>query len=72
MKWPMTLSAARAVHETIERGQCEAYNPLNCLAVSHRTIEATILHYNEWLRLRGVDVDELLASRGVSSEEVGR
>jgi len=70
--WPMNLSASMAVHETIEYGDCGAYNPLNCLAVDHRLIETTINHNNTWLKHRGVDVDELLASRGVSSKEVGR
>lgn len=73
VKWPMTMDdAPRAIHETIENGNCEAWNPLNCFSVPHRTILATIEHYHTWLKHRGVDVVEQLASRGISSEEVGR
>jgi hypothetical protein len=72
-RWPMSLTdPALAIHEAAENGNCEAWNPYNCFAVSHRAIEATIEHYKVWLKLRGVDVDELLASRSISSEEVGR
>jgi len=67
-KWPMTLTdPALAVHETAEQGNCEANNPYNCFAVSHRAIEDTIEYYKEWLKLRGVDVDELLS---VSEQEL--
>lgn len=73
VKWPMTLEdPAMAIHETFEYGDCPARNPYNCFNVSHRTIEATIDQYKIWLKHRGVDVDELLASRSVSSKEVGR
>lgn len=61
-KWPMTLTdPAIAIHETFERGDCPANNPYNCFNVSHRTVEETINQYKVWLKLRGVDVDELLA-----------
>lgn len=60
--WPMTLGdPANAIHETFEHGDCPAFNPYNCLNVSHKKIEATIEQYKVWLKHRGVDVDELLA-----------
>lgn len=62
IKWPMTLDdPAIAIHETIERGQCEANNPYNCFSVNHYSIDSVIEHYKTWLKYRGVDVDELLA-----------
>lgn len=73
VQWPMTIGdPARAIHETFEYGDCPARNPYNCLSISHRTIEATIEQYHVWLKHRGVDVVEQLASRGISSKEVGR
>lgn len=73
VKWPMTMDdSAIAIHETIERGNCEANNPYNCLAVNHYAIDSVIKHYHTWLKHRGVDVVEQLASRGIRSKEVGR
>lgn len=73
VQWPMTIDdPARAIHETLEHGDCGAWNPLNCFAVDHRMILVTIKHYHTWLKSRGVDVVEQLASRGISSPEVGR
>ncbi len=67
IKWPMTMDdPARAIHETIERGQCEANNPLNCLAVNHRAILSVIQHYHTWLKHRGVDVVGQLSRLGNS------
>jgi hypothetical protein len=67
VKWPMTMNdPARAIHETIESGNCEAWNPLNCMAVSHRTIQATIDHYHTWLKHREVDVVGQLSRLGDS------
>ena len=71
--WPMTIpDSARAIHETIEKGQCEANNPYNCFSVNHYAIDSVIKHYHTWLKHRGVDVVEQLASRGIGSKEVGR
>lgn len=62
--WPMSMrDPARAVHEVFEHGDCGALNPLNCFAVDHRVVTGTIDQYKEWLKHRGVDVDEQLASR---------
>jgi hypothetical protein len=67
IKWPMTMDdPARAIHETIERGQCEANNPLNCFSVNHRAILSVIEHYQTWLKHRGVDVVGQLSRLGDS------
>lgn len=70
VEWPYYIDdEEKAIHFSQDK-DCPYSNPQNC--PRHYEAVRHVMAYKAWLKYRGVDVDELLASRGVSSEEVGR
>lgn len=68
--WPYNIGdEIKATHFAMDK-DCPYSNPSNC--PRHYEAIRNIMAYKAWLKYRGVDVDEQLASRSVSSEEVGR